>query len=70
MASPVLDLTPLDFNSWDQTKDLVYEVKDRRRPTPVWERIADAANQTRNNPEMLNFVYENWYRRTMAAKKF
>ncbi|KAH0814154.1 hypothetical protein GEV33_008637 [Tenebrio molitor] len=28
MASPILDLTPLDFNSWDQTKDLVESERD------------------------------------------
>jgi hypothetical protein len=27
MVSPILHLTPLDFNFWDNTKDLVYEVE-------------------------------------------
>jgi hypothetical protein len=43
MATPILKLTPLDFNAWGHTKNVVYEVeintKDQLR-----ERIADAAN--------------------------
>ncbi|KAH0811737.1 hypothetical protein GEV33_011054 [Tenebrio molitor] len=43
MATPILKLTPLDFNVWGHTKNVVYEVeintKDQLR-----ERIADAAN--------------------------
>jgi hypothetical protein len=60
------DLTPLDFYLWGHMKDLVYEVQiyteDQLR-----ERIADAANQIRENPEMLNSLYENWYRRTQMC---
>jgi hypothetical protein len=33
----------------------------------LWERIADAANHIRNNPEVPNSVYENWYRRTQMC---
>jgi hypothetical protein len=53
-------LTSLDFNFWSYTKDLVYEVEINTEGQ-LRERIADAANQIRNNPEMLNSVYENWY---------
>jgi hypothetical protein len=62
MASPILHLTPLDFNFWDHTKDLVYEVKINTK-SQLQKRDTAAANQIRKNPEMLNSVYENWYRR-------
>jgi hypothetical protein len=66
MASPILHLTPLYFNFWGHTKDLVYEVeintKGQRQKC-----VTDAANQIRKNPEMLNSVYENWYRRTQKC---
>jgi hypothetical protein len=66
MASPILDLTSLDFNFWGYTKDLVYEVEINREGQ-LRQRIADAANQIRNNSEMLNSVYENWYQRTQMC---
>jgi membrane-bound lytic murein transglycosylase len=31
------------------------------------KRVTDAANQIRKNSEMLNSVYENWYRRTQMC---
>jgi hypothetical protein len=31
------------------------------------KRVTDAPNQIRKNPEMLNSVYENWYRRTQMC---
>jgi hypothetical protein len=31
------------------------------------KRVIDAANHIRKNPEMLNSVYENWYRRTQMC---
>jgi hypothetical protein len=55
MASPILHLTPLDFNFWD-TKDLVYEV-EINTGGQLQKRVTDAANQIRKNPEMLNSVY-------------
>jgi hypothetical protein len=62
MASPILYLTPLDFNFWGHTKDLVYEVELNTKGQ-LQKRVTDAANQIRKNPEMLNSVYENWYQR-------
>ncbi|KAH0818467.1 hypothetical protein GEV33_004324 [Tenebrio molitor] len=62
MASPILYLTPLDFNFWGHTKDLVYEVEINTKGQ-LQKRVTDAANQIRKNPEMLNSVYENWYQR-------
>jgi hypothetical protein len=62
MASPILYLTPLDFNFWGHTKDLVYEVEINTKGQ-LQKRVTDAANQIRKNPEMLNSVYENWYGR-------
>jgi hypothetical protein len=62
MASPILDLTPLDFNFWGHTKDWVYEVKINTKGQ-LQKRVTDATNQIRKNPEILNYVYENWYRR-------
>ncbi|XP_068918272.1 putative odorant receptor 92a [Tenebrio molitor] len=47
-----------DFNFWGYTKDLLYEVEINTEGQ-LRERIADAANQIRNNPETLNSVYEN-----------
>jgi hypothetical protein len=63
MASPILHLTPLDFNFWGHTNDLVSEVEINAKGQ-LQKRVTDAANQIRKNPEMLNSVYENWYRRT------
>jgi hypothetical protein len=62
MASPILYLTPLDFNFWGHTKDLVYEVEINTKGQ-LQKRVTGAANQIRKNPEMLNSVYENWYQR-------
>jgi uncharacterized protein YgiM (DUF1202 family) len=59
MASPILI-----FGGY--TKDLVYEVEINTEGQ-LRERIADAANQIRNNPETLNSVYENWYQRTQMC---
>jgi hypothetical protein len=56
MASPILHLTPLDFNFWDHTKDLVYEV-EINTGGQLQKRVTDAANQICKNPEMLNSVY-------------
>jgi hypothetical protein len=66
MASPILHLTPLDFNFWGHTKDLVYEVKINTKGQ-LQKRVTDTANQIRKNPEMLNSVYESWYRRTQMC---
>ncbi|KAJ3616990.1 hypothetical protein MTP99_013153 [Tenebrio molitor] len=44
MASPILHLTPLDFNFWDHTKDLVYEV-EINTGGQLQKRVTDAANQ-------------------------
>jgi hypothetical protein len=66
MASPILHLTPLDFNFWGHTKDLVYEVEINPKGQ-LQKRVTDAANHIRKNPEMLNYVYENWYRRTQMC---
>jgi hypothetical protein len=66
MASPILHLTPLDFNIWGLTKDLVYEVEINTK-SQLQKRVRDAANQIRKNPEMLNSVYENWYQRTQIC---
>jgi hypothetical protein len=44
-------------------KDLVYEVEINIKGQ-LQKRVTDAANQFRKKPEMLNSVYENWYRRT------
>jgi hypothetical protein len=63
MAPPILHLTPLDFNFWGHTKDLVYEVEINTKGQ-LQKHATDAANQIRKNPEMMNSVYENWYRRT------
>jgi hypothetical protein len=60
MAFPILHLTPLDFNFWSHTNDLEYEVEIN---TKLQKRVTDAASQICKNPEMLNSVYENWYRR-------
>jgi hypothetical protein len=62
MAFQILHLTPLDFNFWGHTNDLVYEVEINTKGQ-LQKRVTDAANQIRKNPEMLNSVYENWYRR-------
>jgi hypothetical protein len=66
MASPILHLTPLNFNFWDHTKDLVYEVEINTKGQ-LQKRVTNAANQLRKNPEMLNFVYKNWYQRTQMC---
>jgi hypothetical protein len=66
MASPILHLTPLDFNFWSHTKDLVYEVEINTKGQ-LQKYVTDAANQIRKNPEMLNYVYENWYQRTQMC---
>jgi hypothetical protein len=59
MVSPILHLTPLDFNFWDHTKDLVYEVEINTKGQQQ-KRVTDASNQIRKNPEiMLNSVYKN-----------
>jgi hypothetical protein len=42
-------------------KNLLYEVEIKTEDQ-LRKRIGDAANQIRNNLEMLNSVYENWYR--------
>jgi hypothetical protein len=44
MASPILHLTPLDFNFWGHTKDLVYEVEINTKGQ-LQKRVTDAANQ-------------------------
>jgi hypothetical protein len=62
LKSGILHLTPLDFNFWGHTKDLVYEVEINRKGQ-LQKHVTDAANQIRKNPEMLNSVYENWYQR-------
>jgi hypothetical protein len=62
MASPILHLIPVHFNFWGHTKDLVYEVEINTKGQ-LQKRVTDAANQIRKNPEMLNSVYENLYRR-------
>jgi hypothetical protein len=61
MASPILHLTP-----WGHTKDLVYEVEIHTKGQ-LQKRVTDAANQVRKNPEMLNSIYENWYRCTQMC---
>jgi hypothetical protein len=66
MASPILHLTPLDFNFWGHTKDLVYDVEINTKGQ-LQKRVTDAANQIRKNPEMLNSVYENWDQRTQMC---
>jgi hypothetical protein len=66
MASPILHLTPLDFNFWGHTKYLVYEVEINTKGQ-LQKHVTDAANQIRKNLEMLNSVYENWYRRTQTC---
>jgi hypothetical protein len=67
MVSPILHLTPLDFNFWGHTKDLVYEVEINTKGQQQ-KRVTDASNQIRKNPEiMLNSVYKNWYRRTQMC---
>jgi hypothetical protein len=66
MASPILHLTPLDFNFRGHTKDLVYEVEINTK-SQLQKRVTDAANQISKNPEMLNSVYENWYQRTQMC---
>jgi hypothetical protein len=53
MASLILYLTPLDFNFWGHTKDLVYEVEINTKGQ-LQKHVTDAANQIRKNPEMLN----------------
>jgi hypothetical protein len=63
MASTILHLTPLDFNFWGHTKDLVYEVEIITKGQ-LQKRVTGAANQIRNNPEMLNSVQ---YRRTQMC---
>jgi hypothetical protein len=59
----ILYLTPLDFNFGGHTNDLVYEHEINTKGQ-LQKRVTGAANQIRKNPEMLNYVYENWYRRT------
>jgi hypothetical protein len=61
MVSPIFHLTPLDFNFWDHTKDLAYEVEINTKGQ-FQKHVTDAANRIRKNPEMMNSVYENWYR--------
>jgi hypothetical protein len=64
MASTILHLiTPLDFNFWGHTKDLVYEVEIITKGQ-LQKRVTGAANQIRKNPEMLNSVQ---YRRTQMC---
>ncbi|KAJ3629983.1 hypothetical protein MTP99_014342 [Tenebrio molitor] len=58
--------SPLNFNFWGYTKDLVYEVEINTKGQ-LQKRVTDPANQIRKNPEMLNSVYENWYRRTQMC---
>jgi hypothetical protein len=65
-ASPILHLTSLDFNFWGHTKDLIYEVEINTKGQ-LQKPVIDPANQIRKNPEMLNSVYENWYRRTQMC---
>jgi hypothetical protein len=62
MAFPIHHLTPLDFNFWSYTNDLEYEVGINTK-RQLQKRVTDAASQICKNPEMLNSVYENWYRR-------
>jgi hypothetical protein len=62
----LIHLTPLDFNFWGHTTDLVYEVEINTK-SQLQKRVTDAANQIRKNPEMLNSVYENWYQRTQMC---
>jgi hypothetical protein len=62
----LIHLTPLDFNFWGHTKDLVYEVEINTK-SQLQKRVTDAANQIRKTPEMLNSVYENWYQRTQMC---
>ncbi|KAJ3629822.1 hypothetical protein MTP99_014189 [Tenebrio molitor] len=57
MASPILHLTPLDFNFWGHTKDLVYEVEINTKGQ-LQKRVTDAANNRKN--QKVNSVYENW----------
>ncbi|KAJ3634568.1 hypothetical protein MTP99_007519 [Tenebrio molitor] len=42
MASPILHLTPLDFNFWGHTEDLVYEVEINAKGQ-LQKRVTDAA---------------------------
>jgi hypothetical protein len=55
MASPILDLTPMDLNFWAHTKDLIVKVEINTK-SQLQKRLTDAVNQIRKNPEMLNSV--------------
>jgi hypothetical protein len=59
MSSPILHLTPLDFNFWGHTKDLVYEVEINTKGQ-LQKRVTDAANQIRKNPLQFwgHFYYQ------------
>jgi hypothetical protein len=46
MTSTILHLTPLDFNFWGHTKDLVYEVEIITKGQ-LQKRVTGAANQIR-----------------------
>jgi hypothetical protein len=68
MASPILHLTPLDFNFWGHTKDLVYDYEvEINTKGQLQKRVTDAANQIRKNPKMLNSIYKHWHRRTQMC---
>jgi hypothetical protein len=43
MAFPILHLTPLDFNFWGHTNDLVYEVEINTKGQ-LQKRVTDAAS--------------------------
>jgi hypothetical protein len=58
-GDPDPQFNPFGFKFLGPHEKCVYEVEINTEDQ-LRERIADAANQIRNNPEMLNSVYENF----------
>jgi hypothetical protein len=54
IASPILNLTPLDLNFWGHTKDLVYEVEINTKGQ-LQKRVTVAASQIRKKPRNAEF---------------
>ena len=60
------DLNPLDFFFWGHMKSLVY-TEEIRTEDHLRQRIHEATNIIRGDPEMLQRVQEQWIRRANAC---
>ena len=60
------DLNPLDFYFWGDMKGRVYK-SEIGTVDELRDRIFRAADQIRNNRDILRKVWENWLRRTAAC---